>query len=98
MLVPSAFMQSMSAFVAQNVGAKTFDRAHKALLYGIATSLAIGFVMCYGSFFHGNILAGIFYNGDDMNVIYAAADYLKAYAVDCVFVSFLFCFLGYFNG
>ena len=33
-----------------------------------------------------------------MNVIYAAADYLKAYAVDCILVSFLFCSLGYFNG
>ena len=32
MLVPSAYMQSMSAFVAQNIGAKRLDRARKALL------------------------------------------------------------------
>lgn len=32
MLVPSAFMQSMSAFVAQNIGAGKPERAKKALL------------------------------------------------------------------
>ena len=40
MLVPSAFMQSMSAFVAQNYGAGKLDRAIRALFYGIGTSLA----------------------------------------------------------
>lgn len=30
--------------------------------------------------------------------IAAAWDYLKAYAVDCLLTSFLFCFIGYFNG
>ena len=39
MLVPLAFMQSMSAFVAQNAGARRFDRAEKALRYGILMSL-----------------------------------------------------------
>lgn len=28
----------------------------------------------------------------------AAAEYLKAYAIDCVFTAFLFCFIGCFNG
>ena len=28
----------------------------------------------------------------------SAADYLKAYAIDCLLTSFLFCFIGYFNG
>ena len=37
MLVPSAYMQSMSAFVAQNMGAKNPFRAKKALGYGIMT-------------------------------------------------------------
>lgn len=31
-------------------------------------------------------------------VILAAADYLKAYAIDCILTSFLFCFVGFFNG
>lgn len=98
MLVPSAYMQSMSAFVAQNVGAKTYDRARKALAYGIMTSFAAGVLMGYLSFFHGDLLAALFAKADDGAVIFAAADYLKAYAIDCLLTSFLFCFLGYFNG
>ena len=96
MLVPSAFMQSMSAFVAQNIGAEKPGRARRALLYGIGTSLAIGVVMAYLNFFHGDWMAWLFVK--DPEVIAAAAEYLKAYAIDCLLTSFLFCFIGYFNG
>lgn len=96
MLVPSAYMQSMSAFVAQNVGAGKEDRAQKALLCGVASSLAAGLVMFWAAFFHGDVLAGLF--AEDTAVIAAAWEYLKAYAIDCLLTSFLFCFVGYFNG
>lgn len=96
MLVPSAYMQSMSAFVAQNIGAEKPERARKALLCGIVSSFAVGIVIAYFTFFHGDLLAGIFANGAE--VIAAAAEYLKAYAIDCLLTSFLFCFIGYFNG
>ncbi|MCH5333767.1 MAG: MATE family efflux transporter, partial [Agathobacter sp.] len=59
MLVPSAYMQSMSAFVAQNIGAGKPERARKALWCGIASSLAAGVIMGYFTFFHGDLLAGI---------------------------------------
>ena len=96
MLVPSAYMQAMSAFVAQNMGAGKPERARKALLCGITSSLAVGAVMGYFTFFHGDILAGMF--AKDAPVIAAAAEYLKAYAIDCLLTAFLFCFIGYFNG
>lgn len=96
MLVPSAYMQSMSAFVAQNVGAGKEDRAQKALLCGIVSSLAAGLLMAWAAFFHGDVLAGLF--AEDTAVIAAAWEYLKAYAIDCLLTSFLFCFTGYFNG
>ena len=96
MLVPSAFMQSMSAFVAQNIGARKPERAKRSLLLGILTSLSLGVVMGWFTFFHGDLLAGIF--AKDREIILPAADYLKAYAFDCVLTSFLFCFIGYFNG
>lgn len=96
MLVPSAFMQSMSAFVAQNMGAGKPERAKKALFCGIASSLTVSIAMAYFTFFHGDLLAGIF--AKDTTIILAAADYLKAYALDCLLTSFLFCFIGYFNG
>ena len=96
MLVPSSFMQAMSSFVAQNVGAGKMDRAQKALKYGIITSLGVGIVIGAVSFFRGDLLAGIF--AKDLQVIAAAADYLRAYAIDCLLTAFLFCFMGYFNG
>ncbi|MCM1188450.1 MAG: MATE family efflux transporter [bacterium] len=96
MLVPSAFSQSLSAFVAQNVGAGKKERARKSMLCGMFASLLTGTVMAYLAFFHGGILAGIF--AREEAVILAAADYLKAYAIDTLIVSFLFCYIGYFNG
>lgn len=96
MLISSAFMQSMSAFVAQNYGAGQMKRAKKALQYGIAVSFSIGVVMFFITFFHGDILAGIF--SSDNEVILAAADYLKAYAIDCLFTAIFFCYTGFYNG
>lgn len=96
MLVPSAYMQSMSAFVAQNIGAGREDRARRALACGIASSVAAGLLMGWAAFFHGDVLAGLF--ARDAAVITAAWEYLKAYAIDCLLTSFLFCFTGYFNG
>ena len=94
MLLSSAFSQSVSAFVAQNTGAGKPERAKKALRYSVAVSLCIS--VFYFNFFHGDLLAGIFAN--DRAVILEAADYLKAYAIDCLLTSFLFCFVGYFSG
>ena len=96
MLVPSAFMQSMSAFVGQNYGAGKLDRAIRALFYGIGTSLACGIVLGYLAFFHGDSMSMVF--SKDAQVVAASADYLKAYAIDCLFTAFLFCFIGFFNG
>ena len=96
MLVPSSFGQSLSAFVAQNIGAGQKVRAKKAMLYGMAASLCCGVVLAWLSFFHGGLLAGLF--ARDTEVLTAAADYLRAYAIDALLTSILFCFIGYFNG
>ena len=96
MLVPVAFMQSMSAFVAQNAGAGRYDRAEKALRYGILMSLAVGTVMFYISFFHGILLSSLF--SKDAEVAAAGADYLRAYAIDCMLTPVFFCFIGFYNG
>ena len=96
MLISSAFSQSISAFVAQNYGAGRLDRAKKALHGGVAVSFAIGVVMFFLAFFHGDMLAGIF--SSDTSVILAAADYLKAYAIDCLFTALFFCYTGFYNG
>lgn len=96
MLVPSAFMQSISAFVAQNIGGKKYKRARKSLFYGISISCLLGLVMSYFTYFHGNLLSGLF--SKNLLVIAASWDYMKAYSIDCILTAFLFCFIGYFNG
>ena len=96
MLVPSAFMQAMAAFVAQNVGAGRYDRAKRALLYAVGISAALAVVMFAVTFWRGDLLSAVFSN--DGEVILASADYLRAYAIDCLLTCFLFCFIGYFNG
>ena len=96
MLVPASFMQSMSAFVAQNRGAGKLDRAIKGFKSAVAISFSFGVVMFYIAFFHGDILSGIF--SKDTGVILASADYLKSYAIDCMLTCFLFCFIGFYNG
>lgn len=96
MLVASAYMQSISAFVAQNNGAGAYERSRKALLYGIRTALAAGAAMGALAFFGGSLLAAIF--SREPLVISAAHAYLKAYAIDCLLTAILFCCVGYFNG
>ena len=96
MLVASAYMQSIAAFVAQNNGAGQFDRSRKALFYGIKTALAAGAVMGALAFWGGSVLSSIF--SSEPLVIANAHAYLKAYAIDCLLTAVLFCFVGYFNG
>lgn len=96
MLVASAYMQSISAFVAQNNGAGKLDRSRKALFYGIKTALMAGLVMGILSFYGGAALASLF--SGEAQVIAYAHQYLKAYSIDCLLTAVLFCFIGYFNG
>lgn len=96
LLVPTAFMLAISAFVAQNIGAKQIERAKKSMYAGMIMSLCISAVMFIIGFFFGNVPAHIFVN--DKTVISLAADYLKGFSADCLMLSLLFCFCGYFDG
>lgn len=96
MLVPSSYMQSVAAFTAQNVGAKQYARARKALYYAMGTSIGIGLFIALFTYLKGNLMTQIFTNEEA--VILASHDYLKAYAIDTLLTSFMFCFIGYFDG
>ena len=95
-LVPISFMYALSAFVAQNVGAKQEDRAIKGLRAGMITSFSFGIVMAAITFLSGDYLAKIF--EDDPVVIASAWSYMRGTAAEYIVVPFVFCFLGYFNG
>ncbi|MFI3277635.1 MAG: MATE family efflux transporter [Rikenellaceae bacterium] len=96
LLIPMAFMQSISVFVAQNYGAHDFYRTKRGLKVGIIISLATGFTMANISLFHGDALISIF--TQNQQVIEAARAYLNAYVIEIMLVSILFCLTGYLNG
>ncbi len=95
-LVPGAMMAAVSVFSAQNIGANQRNRARQSMFYGMISTFCVGIVMFYISFFHGSILAGMFTR--DKEVLAAATDFLKSYAIDCALVGFNFNMTGYLNG
>lgn len=97
MIVPGSFSQALSAYVAHNIGAKKPHRAMRGMVYAMLTSFAMGILMFWLSFWHGDLLVGLFVT-EKPDVIFAGADYLRAYAVDCLLTAFLFCFHGFFIG
>lgn len=76
MLVPSAYMQALSAYVAQNVGAGKLERVKKALYYSIGTSIVAGMIMFYVAFFRGELLASIFSNDWVCSLLYPYSCFL----------------------
>ncbi len=96
LLIPMAFMQSISVFVAQNFGANDLYRTKRGLKVGMMISGAAGVFMAYMCYFHGDMLLSIF--NQDPQVIAAAGTYLDAYVVEMMLVSALFCLTGYLNG
>lgn len=96
LLIPTAYMSAVSAFVAQNTGAGQHARARKTLWVGMATAAVIGGAMAYLSFFHGDALSRLFIG--DVAVIAASTEFLKATALECFILSMAYCYDGYFNG
>lgn len=96
MLISTACSITLSAFVAQNVGAQKHDRAKKALLYLMGCAFAFSAVIACFTFFRGDLMVKVF--ADDAEVIAMGHDYLRAYAIDTLLTCFLFCFIGYYNG
>lgn len=96
MLVPGSLMQSMAAFVAQNVGAGLERRAKKTMLCGMGLGAAVGVPIMIIVFFFGNILSMAF--ADDAAVIAQSAAYLKGFAPEAIVTCILFSFMGYYNG
>lgn len=96
MLIPISIMQSMSSFVAQNVGAGKELRAKRAMQFGMAFGAAVGVLVGYMTFFHGDLLARAF--ADEPAVVARAFEYLKGFAPEAVVTCILFSFMGYFNG
>lgn len=96
MLVPSSVMQSVSAFVAQNIGAGQKERAKKGFFTAMGVGCAVGVLIFFAGFFGGAQLSSIFTS--DAEVIVQSADYLRGFSLECILTCVLFSSIGYFNG
>lgn len=93
-LVPSAMLSSVSAIAAQNVGAKAYQRASRALQYGVMVCVIFGLLAVVGCKLEAEGILGLF--AQEQAVIEMGSQYLRAYVWDCVFAGIHFCFSGYF--
>lgn len=96
MLPPVAISSAVAAMTAQNYGAGLRDRMNGCLRAGIGMALVFGAAFCLYSQFLPDSLVGIFTG--DAQVIKMASGYLRGYSIDCIMVSFVFCFNSYFSG
>lgn len=96
MIIPTAFLQSMAVFTAQNVGAGNRERIQKGLRYMLVTAGGVGVALALLCEFGGSAMASVF--TDDAETIGYAAQYLRGYALDCLICASMLTLLGYFNG
>lgn len=96
MLIPSALMQSMAAFVSQNIGAGNKKRAKHSMFTGIGIGLVFGCAVFALVWFKGDLLSSIFTT--DAAVIANGFAYLKGFAPETIATAILFSMVGYFNG
>ncbi len=87
---------SVSAMVAQNMGAGRIDRAKKTLHVGFILSFSVSlFVFILTRLFPAQILA-LF--GDDPAMISAGVEYIKTFSLDYLLVPAVFCLNGLITG
>ena len=96
MLIPSALMQSMAAFISQNIGAGKHQRARQTLRTGIGIGLFFGLFVFALVLCKGDLLCSFFTT--DAPVIANGYAYLKGFALETILTAILFSMIGYFNG
>lgn len=96
MLIPSALMQAMAAFVSQNIGAGNPKRAKQSMFTGIGIGLVFGCAVFALVWLKGDLLCSVFTT--EAAVIANGFAYLKGFAPETIATAVLFSMVGYFNG
>lgn len=94
-LVPSTMLSTVSALSSQYLGGKRIIYARKTLKYGILASFLFGLISASSMQFFAENIVGLFTS--DRNVVIMGSQYMRGYALDCVFAGIHFCFSGYFS-
>jgi putative MATE family efflux protein len=96
LIIPVAFGSAIAAITAQNIGAKKPERAMQSMWLGLLISLLVLVpVFIVMSLFPRDTVSII---TKDPNVIRESVRFLYPNIMDSVFVCFIFCFYGFFNG
>lgn len=91
-----AMSSSVSAFAAQNIGARQYDRARKSLGVGIGIAMSISvLVFLLVQLFPAQIIA-FFIQHDE--TIRSGVDYIRTFSFDYLLVPVQFCFNGLIMG
>ena len=96
LLIPQAYMQSISAYVAQNNGAGNKRRANRALWVGMLSSFTMGALFGLFAIFKGDLLSMIFIS--DPEIIELSHTFLRSSAIETIILSIAYAFLAFFNG
>ena len=97
MLIPSALMQSMASFVAQNVGAGNQKRARKAMFTGIGLGLVFGCAV-FALVLLRRTTCWPGSSPRTQRSVQKGFEYLKGFAPETIVTAILFSMVGYFNG
>ncbi len=95
-LVPSALMQALSVFVAQNYGAGKNDRAKQGLYTCLRIAATLGMITAVSLALFGEEFISIF--NREPELVDAAKRYLNGFLLDTFIVTVQFSLIGYFNG
>jgi Na+-driven multidrug efflux pump len=96
MLPASAMAMAVASTSAQNIGAGLYDRAKQAMKVGIKISVSFAVVIFFFVQIYPEAVLRIFTS--NVEVIKAGALYMRAFSLDFIMVSFVFCMDGFFNG
>ena len=95
-LVPTAFLQSVSVFTSESLGANNRKRAKDVLILSSLQAVFVGGICAFVLFFFGDSVSSIF--TDDIKIIEISWEYLKVCSVECLVLSYVYCLLGFLNG
>ena len=96
MIIPFALGSALSAISAQNLGAGNPERALEATKIGVVFSLVIAIPATLAASFFPTAIVSLMSPHPD--VVRASAEFLIPFSWDFLFVSFVFCLNGFFNG
>lgn len=92
------FGNGFATYVAQNKGAKKYDRISQGVKSSIKTIIIFCAILTVVIYTNSNSLMRIFVKKEEIEVIKLGIEYLSVISIFYVLIGFLFMFYGYFRG